>query len=102
MLGHLLDLKVVQILILCHQILNSLVDLVSGLNDHVVDVHVGLGTVGLLETNVNASFLQLLDALQSNALVAHHFFLTSPSHVLSFLIQVNDLDVSHEHLGVIL
>lgn len=97
LLVHLLDLEVVQVLVLGHQVLNGLIDLLSGLDDHVVDIHVSFGAVRLLLGEV--AFLHLLDSLQGRAL-AHQVNLLGLDHLLSLLLKVNDLNVGHEHLGV--
>lgn len=90
-------MEVVQGLILGHEILDSVIDLLAGLDDHVVDVHVRLGAVGLLDGN--GSVLQLLDSLQS-VLLAGDVLILSLCHLLSLLLKINNFDVGHEDLGV--
>lgn len=83
LLSHLLNLEIIEVLVLCHQILNGFIHLFPGLDDHVIDVHVSLGAVGLLLGEV--ALFHFLNSLKCRALTNHvHLFCLC--HLLSLLL----------------
>lgn len=91
-------MEVGQLGVVGHQVLHGVVDLVPGLNDHVVDVHVGSDAVWLIERRVNEGLG--LVPLEGRLLSGCSLLSLGPQKVLLFLGEVDDLDARHLQLYV--
>jgi len=94
---HLFNLQLRDVLVLRSQILNSFIDLFSCLNDHIIDIHIGLDAIRLF--CLKLTFLQFLNLFQ-NVVLLVPFILFRLSHFFSLLFQVNDLNVCHQKFGI--
>jgi hypothetical protein len=96
--GHLVDVQVGQLRVVRHEILDGVIHLVSCLDDHVVDVHVGSDAVGLVKRGINQSLG--LVSLEGRLLSRGSFLRLCPQEVLLLLCKIYDLDAGHLHLDV--
>lgn len=99
-------MKSCQLGVLRHKSLDGLVNLVSGLLNHEVDVHVSLDTVGLEKSWILSSENSIL-ALERGRnrllrkLRVDLLLLLSLSDLILLLLQVDDLDGCHLHLDIL-